>query len=203
VTEIYITIAVEDALSEVVARKILEQTANNYEVINCLCRGGYGYLRKKINGFNRAANGCNFFVLTDQDDLNSCPPEKIASWLEQECHPNLIFRVAVMEVESWVLAHREAFAEFLSVPIARIPGDTDTIADPKQFLVNLARRSRSTRLRDALIPAAGSTSQQGPDYNSRLVDFIIRYWDVNVARAHSNSLDRAYRRLVDFVPICQ
>lgn len=202
-TKIYINLAVEDVLSEVVARKILEQTARNYEVINCLCRGGYGYLKRKINDFNRAANGCNFLVLTDQDDLNSCPPEKISSWLEQECHPNLIFRVAVMEVESWVLAHRDAFARFLSVPIARIPENTDTIADPKQFLVNLARRSHSTRLRDALVPVAGSTSQQGPDYNNRLADFIIAHWDVSVACAHSNSLDRAYSRLADFKPVCQ
>lgn len=202
-TKIYIILAVEDMLSEVVARKILEQTARGYEITTCMCRGGYGYLRTNINEFNRAASGCNFFVLTDQDDLNSCPPEKIASWLGQECNSNLIFRIAVMEVESWILAHREAFASFLSVPINRIPDDTDTIPDPKQFLVNLARRSRFTRLRDALIPVTGSSSQQGPDYTNRLSEFINTNWDVNVAREHSNSLERAYSRLVNFVPVCQ
>jgi hypothetical protein len=85
--------------------------------------------------------------------------------------------------------------------IVRIPENTDAIADPKQFLVNLARRSRSTRLRDALIPLAGSTSQQGPDYNNRLADFIIAHWDVSIARAHSNSLDLAYSRLAAFEPV--
>ena len=135
-------------------------------------------------------------VLTDQD--RGCPPDKIANWLEKEIHPNMIFRIAVMEVESWVMAHRDAFAEFLGVPLDRIPTDTDTIADPKRFLISLARRSRLRRLRQDLVPEAGSTSIQGPDYNGRLSGFIESQWSIHQARKYSKSLNRAFVRLRKF-----
>lgn len=90
------------------------------------------------------------------------------------------------------------FDEFLGVPLDRIPTDTDTITDPKQFLVSLARRSRLRRLRQDLVPEAGSTSIQGPDYNGRLSGFIESQWNVHQARRHSESLDRAFVRLRKF-----
>lgn len=196
--QIHIILAVEDLLSEIIARKLVHRANSDFQVSQCLCRGGYGYLKSKIKNFNQAAKGIAFFVLTDQDNPNECPPQKIAAWLNQPVHPNMIFRVAVMEVESWVLAHRDAFANFLSVPVARIPQDTDSIKNPKQFLLSLARRSRSRRLRDDLVPRKGSTATVGPDYNSQLSQFVKNYWDVNKAVMHSESLKRAYRRLKEF-----
>ena len=53
--DIYITLAVEDSLSEAVARKILHQSDKNYHVTNCLGLKGSGYLKIKINSFNKAA----------------------------------------------------------------------------------------------------------------------------------------------------
>jgi len=47
--EIYLTLAVEDILSEVVARKLIEQTQKKYRVTQCLRKGGAGYLKSKIN----------------------------------------------------------------------------------------------------------------------------------------------------------
>ncbi len=197
-SEIHIILAVEDQLSETVARKMLKQGGQPFVVTQCLSRGGFGYLKSKINAFNYAAKGMPFFVLTDQD--SGCPPDKIADWLGREIHPNMIFRIAVMEVESWVMAHRDAFADFLGVPGHRIPDNTDTIADPKQFLISLARRSRFSRLRQDLVPGDGSTSVQGPDYNGRLCGFVEEHWSIHQARRHSESLNRAFVRLRDFRP---
>ena len=104
---IYITLAVEDSLSEAVARKVLIQSNNDYQVVNCLSKGGYGYLKSKINAFNQAAKTIPFFVLADQD--RGCPPEKIENWLKHKANSNLIFRIAVMEVESWVIAPSHRF----------------------------------------------------------------------------------------------
>ena len=96
-TDIFITLAVEDSLSEAVAKKILYQSDKNYHVTNCLCNGGYGYLKTKINAFNKAAKVWPFLVLTDQD--KGCPPDKIKRWLNHKANSNLIFRIAVMETE--------------------------------------------------------------------------------------------------------
>ena len=193
---IHITLAVEDELSERVARKMLRQSEQEFAVTQCLGKKGFGYLKSRINKLNQAAKGLPFFVLTDQD--NGCPPDKIREWLRDEIHPNMIFRIAVMEIESWIMAHRAAFAEFLEIPKEKIPLQTDEIPDPKQFLLNLARKSRAHRLKQDLLPAGGSTSTQGPDYNGRLCLFVDEYWDVHQARLHSESLNRACIRLQAF-----
>jgi len=195
-TNIYITLAVEDSLSEAVAKKILDQSDKNYQVTKCLCRGGYGYLKSRINAFNQAAKAIPFFVLTDQD--KGCPPEKIEEWLQHKANSNLIFRIAVMEVESWVMAHRKAFAKFISVPVTRIPNNTDEIDNPKQYLLSLVRKSRSRRLRDDIVPRPGSTAKIGPDYNARLSEFIRYKWDAYEAKKNSESLDRAFQRIQEF-----
>lgn len=190
------TLAVEDYLSEAVARKMLHQSDNNYCVTNCLGRKGFGYLKSKINAFNMASKTLPFFVLTDQD--SGCPPEKINKWLNSEPNSNLIFRIAVMEIESWVMADRKAIAGFLSIPIANFPYNMDDLSDPKQFLLTKAKKSRKRRLIEDIAPRAGSTAKIGPNYNARLSDFVRNSWDVYKAMECSESLSRAFRNLQKF-----
>ena len=195
-TEIYITIAVEDYLSEVVARKLLEQIDPDYRVGQCLCKGGQGYLKSRINSFNQAAEFIPFFVLTDQD--RGCPPMKISSWLTQRTGKYFLFRIAVMEIESWVMADREGFAKFISISLDHMPQRMDDLEDPKNFLLSLVNRSRSGRLRADIIPARGSTATVGPDYNNRLSQFIQNHWNVFEAQKNSESLQRAVFRVKEF-----
>jgi len=103
-----------------------------------------------------------------------------------------------MEVESWVLAHRDAFSQYLGIPVNRIPDNVDAIDNPKEFLVNLARRSRKRSLKDDLIPKNGSSASIGPDYNKRLSEFINNVWDATVAINHSDSLNRTFLKLQEF-----
>jgi len=193
---IYITLAVEDSLSEAVARKLLHQSDKNYYVTNCLGGKGFGYLKTKINAFNKASRTLPFFVLTDQDI--GCPPEKIKTWLNCKPHPNLIFRIAVMEIESWVLADRQAIAKFLSVSASNFPYKTDELSDPKQFLLAKAKKSRKRSLKEDIVPKTGSTAKIGPNYNARLSDFIRNNWSVHRAIKCSESLSRAFNKLQKF-----
>ena len=195
-TDILITLAVEDSLSEAVARKILDQSERNYYVINCLGGKGFGYLKTKINAFNKAANVLPFFVLTDLD--SGCPPDKIKSWLNYEAHSNLIFRIAVMEIESWVMADRNAIANFLSIPTKNFPYKMDEIADPKRFLLTKAKKSRSRSLIEDIVPKPGSTAKIGPNYNARLSDFIRNSWNVYEAIKYSESLCRSFKKIQEF-----
>jgi len=98
------------------------------------------------------------------------------------------------------MADREAFSKYLLISMDKIPLRTDQIADPKEFLVNLARKSRRLRLRKDLIPAHGSTSKIGPGYNARLGEFVQKHWDVDKAAQNSPSLARALQRLREFTP---
>ena len=123
-----------------------------------------------------------------------CPPDVIARWLPR-AQPRMLFRVVVRELESWLLADRDHFADFLGISINHLPVEPEKIEDPKQLLVNLARRSRKRELRSALVPETQSTAQVGRLYNSEMVIFVRTLWDTEIARKHAPSLDKCLKRL--------
>ena len=189
-SKIYINIAIEDDLSDAVIRKILTQSESSFEIANSYTRGGFGYLKKHINSFNNAAKTTPFLVLTDLDTAE-CPPALIKEWLPYPKHPNLIFRVAVREVEAWLLADNAGFAKYIGIQKDKVPHDVEAIADPKQTLVNLTRKSRNKKLREAIVPRTGNQAKQGPDYNGSLIPLGTNHWNIKEAMKNSLSLKKA------------
>ncbi len=197
----YVIFAAEDKLSEAVATKIL--TNMGFEIARRLQKPrkprlkGNAYLKRIAPEFNRSAAGPSyFFILTDLDSPKICPSDLIQSWVKGPLNPRFFLRVAVMEVESWVMADRGAFAEFLRVSIEAVPTRTDEILDPKERLLSLAQKSKSAELRKALLPKkGGQTSKIGPGYNTRLSEFVRYHWDLNRAASISPSLKRTIDRI--------
>ncbi len=198
-TPIPISLAFEDALTESLALRILGTIPKVYATRTIYNRGGNGYLRRTVNGFNNAARGMPFWVGTDLDRYE-CPSALINDWLTHPKHHNLLIRVAVHEAEAWVLADREGFANFTGIKTEWVPNDVEALANPKEALIQLVRRSRRKQLRDDICPSANSTSKIGPNYNARLGGFVFESWDPTVARLNSRSLDRTMNRLVAFRP---
>lgn len=194
-----INLAVEDQLSESVLRSLLRLIDRDYHIGTSYSRGGFGYLQRTANGFNQAARGTPFLLLTDLDD-GTCPPELIRDWVRGPLHPNFILRVAVREVEAWLLADPENLARFLTVRGSFMPPTNENLDDPKQVLVEIARHARSKDIRERVVPKAGSTARQGPDYNSCLSQFVETQWDINAACNSSASLKSAVERLRTFEP---
>lgn len=198
-SEICINLVFEDALSESVLRKLLLCSRTTFLVGRPYNAGGYGGIKRRINGFNNAAKGMPYLVLTDLD-VGQCAPLLLEEWLSAEKHPNLLFRVAVREVEAWLLACRRTLAEFLGVLESRIPVRVDAIEKPKEFLVNLARRSRKRDIRVDIVPQEDSTAKVGPGYNGRLVHFTQELWSPDMAKENSPSLRKAIEALEVFQP---
>ena len=198
-TDIPINLVFEDALSEAVLKEMLKQSQRPFSVGNCLNQKGYGKIKKIISGLNYAAKAMPYLVLTDLDKAE-CPLVIISDWLTQPKHPNLLFRIAVKEVEAWLLAHREAFAEFLGISVSLIPANVDEIPDPKQLLINLARKSKKRSRRDAIVPERNSTATIGKDYNGQLIQFVQKNWQVEAAQVNSPSLQRGMNALINFQP---
>lgn len=197
-----IELVVEDELSETVLRRVLDCANPRYVVGHVYGRSGFGYLRSTIASWNSASKGCPYLVLTDLD-AHLCPSALISEWLRTPPHPNLLFRVAVREVESWLLADRVNLARYLGVPEGRMPLDVETLNDPKATLVNMARKSRFRVIRDSIVPRRGSTATQGPDYNNCLSEFVTQNWDVHSAAGRARSLSRTLDRLAAFRPYWQ
>ena len=199
--ETYINLVFEDMLSQTVLCKLLRCSVAASQVGDMHNAGGFGWIKKKIRGFNDAAKGMPYLVLTDLDTSAECAPVLIRQWLNAPKHPNLLFRVAVREVEAWLLGCREPFARFLGVPENRIPAHVEEIPNPKEFVVNLARRSRKRDVRVDIVPEDGSTARVGPDYNGRLMLFVEASWDPAIAKVYSPSLRKTIEVLDAFEPV--
>jgi len=196
---IFINIAFEDALTEALIEALLRGSGRPFAICNRYSRGGFGYIRSKINGFNMAARNIPFFIVTDLDQ-GSCAPRLKKEWLASAAHNNLIFRIAVREIEAWLLADREAVAGFFSIPLSKLPVDPDSITQPKQFLINLARHSRKNSLKRDIMPPKRSGRAQGPNYNSCLCRFIEQRWNLDNAATNSVSLRKALAHIRRFNP---
>lgn len=194
-----VNIVVEDYLSEVALRRVLAGSSVGYIVGTCYSGRGYGNIRQKMSAFNNAAKGMPYVVLVDL--VAGCAPMQIRQWLPIPKHPNLLCRVAVREIESWLLADRSGLASFLGIARKLVPSNPDEIPDPKECLVNLAKRSRKRDLREALAPKPNSTAKVGPDYNGQVAYFVANRWDIAEAAKNSDSLRRAVHAIDTFKPV--
>ena len=128
--------------------------------------------------------------LTDLD-LHPCPLELITRHLNNRRHRDFILRIAVKELESWLLADVAALADYLGISAAAFPTDPDAEPDPKQTLVNLARRSKRKSIREDIVPKQGSKGIVGKGYTPRMTEFIESNWNPINAEQISESLRRA------------
>ena len=192
-----VTVGVEDLLSESVAKRLLLDYAPIFQEIRTEGMTGYGQLKARFSSFNMIARFREAVLLiTDLDNPKSCPIVLIREWSQGfEIESDLLFRVVVVEIETWLLADRLGFSRWLEVSgnlIQRYPED---ISQPKEALVALARRSPNRRLRDAIVSPSGSTRSVGPGYNDYLGEFAAQHWNIEAARLNSLSLDRAIVRI--------
>lgn len=190
-------IATEDALSEAVADHLVAKVNHGLQVIVRLRRNGYGYLKKKFPELVQTARKIPVFLLTDLDRIE-CPPILIDSWSGTAALPSgMLFRVAVREIEAWLLADREGFAAFFGVPLTKLPLHPETIADPKQLMLNLVRRHSKREIKTAILPERGSQAKIGFGYNQMLSRFVAEHWSIERAMMASDSLTRTHRRLTE------
>ncbi len=184
---------VEGPTDEVVARKVIQFCGHTPGIV--YGKKGWHYIREKLDGFGiRAFYGNPILVLIDfMDSGLTCPPE-IRKWVRSP-HPRFLVRAVVREIESWILADQQGVAKFLGISPTVIPREPEKLENPKQTLVNLARRSRRRKLRNDMIPSPGTSGIVGPGYVTRIQEMIYGYWNVQVAAESSISLKRCIERL--------
>lgn len=196
----YIYLVVEDELHANLLSKILVEIRPDIQFDEPIGKRGNDYIKRNLRSYNQAARSIPFLVLTDLD-LKSCPLALIEEWINFEKSPNLLFRIAVKEAEAWLLADRNNLAGFLSVSISKIPTNPESILDPKQNIINLARKSRKREIREDIAPIG--TAQIGPAYNAQMAKFVAEFWNLETAQQNSESLSRLINRLRHFQPLTE
>ncbi len=163
-------------------------------------RSGKPQRRARIDGYNEAARFALWLVLVDLDDEFECAPSLRAEWLPNPAE-HMYLRVAVREIESWLLADSAGIAAFLSVPVRRVPRTVDDLDNPKHTLIELARSSRSRAIREDMVPRPGSGASIGPAYTSRMSEFVGKQgrgrWQPTSAAQVSPSLSRCILALTE------
>ena len=187
-------LVVEDAASEAVLRRILADLAPAWTVAlvdNC---GGATPMRSKLQRYRNTSHVLPHILLTDLDNAE-CASALMAAWGVVSEPPRLLFRVAVREIEAWLMGDRAGTAAWLQVPATKVPMQAEAQPDPKQTLLALGRASKSRRLRAEFCPAPGSSASQGPLYNDHIRRFVQQDWNLAAARAVVPSLNRACCRI--------
>jgi len=195
-----LTLVFEDQLSEFIMSKLVSEIhldgKPKYSVHLSFSGGGNSYIKKNIKGFNAASKGSAYFVLTDLDN-HICAPALIQEWLNVPKNNNLILRVAIREVESWILADIEGFSTFTGISTANFPENPDEISDPKAELLKIIKKSRFRSIKEDILPK-NNYAKIGPNYNGRLGEFVYKHWNSTRAAGRSASLARTVKALTAF-----
>jgi hypothetical protein len=199
VAPIVISSAVEGVVDEAVVKHLIVWAGG--EIGPVYGKRGKPLLRQKVNGYNNAARYHPWIVIVDLNREADCPPPLREIWLPNP-GPFMCFRIAVKEIEAWLLADRERFASFFRVRLLDVPAKPELLNDPKGAVVELSRRSRSRDIRLDMVPRPGSGRKIGPAYVSRLIEFVSdpqRGWRPERAAQSSDSLNRALTRVKELV----
>lgn len=189
-----IDLLVEGVVDEIVLRAILER--QGLSVGTVYGRKGIGYVRERAEGIAiRGSYGSRVLIVADAMDISApCPGEGSRMLVANPPHGTIV-RLAVNEIEAWLLASRPELSAFLRVPLARVPGNSDEVSDPKQSLVNLARMSPNSRLRNMIVPREGISAVVGVGYVDAIAEFVQSRWSLESAISVSNSLRKLDARL--------
>lgn len=191
-----ISIATEDQLSEAIALRLISEVTWPHFVQNKLRKSGNGYLRSKMGSWYQMAQHQVMLVLTDLDRAN-CLVEFRDQWLVDAPPSNLLFRIAVREVESWVLADHVATRALIGAK-GVLPMAPDDLVDPKLSLLKLAM-SAPKEIRLDMVKEVDGGLGQGLGYNARLTALVNSEWSPQRAAERSPSLARARLRLTEVV----
>ncbi|MGI4849941.1 MAG: hypothetical protein ACRYGK_17665 [Janthinobacterium lividum] len=190
-----ITLATEDELSEAIGTRLLAEIDLLPDQIQSLRKNGSGYLKLNIKSWKELARIRPVLLITDLDNV-ACPVTMREQLIGSGPIPkNLLIRIAVREVESWVLADHDA-AENLFGRKIKLPPEPDTLPDPTSHLLRLAK-SASRKVRDNLVKEANAVARQGLGYNAHLKAWILTHWNPERAASRSPSLARTRLRLQD------
>ncbi len=202
-----IDIVGEDSVTQAIIARLVRAIRPDLAIKNRLPARG-GQIRRLAPSYNNL--NTPVFLLTDLDQY-PCPPSLLKDWFgEGGIKAHMLFRVAQEEAETWLMADRVGFSNWLNVSTELIPQPTIIDAEkgiaeiilpikPSLFLMrSIASQSPNSDLREHLTPKLGA--KKGPGYNVAMLHFIEKIWSFEDASNNSTSLAGTIDRLRNFAP---
>ena len=128
------------------------------------------------------------------------PRALVSEWLPEPA-PHMRLRVVVHQIEAWLMADAERFAQFFGVRRRDLPEWPEALPNAKATVVSLASASRRAAVRADMTPRPRSGRTVGPAYTSRIIEFARSSggWRPEVAAKRAPSLDRCLSRLRELI----
>ena len=196
-----IAVIAEDKLTQAVLHKCVADFLPNFLIVRTEVKGGRGNVQRELAAYVNLARVMPVLVGVDLDG-DECASTLRDQWkMRYGSHPAMIIRVAVREIESWVIADRKRIAKFINVSSDHITALPDDLVNPKNYLLEIAQVTAHPDLRRELVPRNYKNYPRiGPAYNLQMCKFVEQRWRPHVAMKRSNSLLRAItaiKRLAD------
>ncbi|MEC5214728.1 hypothetical protein RCH06_003297 [Polaromonas sp. CG_9.5] len=193
-----LALGTEDELSEAMGKRLLKEAGYALEPSPVLRGDGFGYLRSKMDSWCQMAARKPVLLLTDLD-MKACPMAVRNDWMGARKPPeNLVLRIVVREIESWVLADHDALRTLIGNR-GTLPPDPDALADPKEYLLRLIAKQAPRHIREDLVAEKGAIASQGIGYNAHFGEWVRTQWSPARAADRSQSLRRARIRIGELV----
>lgn len=191
-----IAVVAEDRLTQAVLHKCIGEVLPGYRVARTEVKGGRGNVQSELEAYAALAQVMPVVIGVDLDG-DDCAPTLLGGWGRLPPQAGLLLRVAVREIEAWVIADQRRVASFIGAAPNEVPKRPDELNDPKRSLLELARSHASADLKADLVPRNYDASYPriGPAYNLRVCEFVEKKWRPHVARGKSASLARAMAAL--------
>jgi len=181
-------------MTAVLRTRGLDVDARRVKVTN-----GKQEFNRRLAKYNEAARHAPWLAVRDLDrDGDDCAATLKGELLQPAAQaPALALRFAVRALDAWLLADPEAFAAFFRVARARLPGDPESLDDPKVTLVDLCRHSSTAAIRRGMVPPRGSPRRVGPEYTALISEYAQSAWHPDTAAIAAPSLARLLRQVDD------
>lgn len=185
---------VEGIIDESVVKRLFAATGIQCGTI--YVQNGVNNLLRKLPNYNQSAKRLPWFILCDLD-REPCAPslhrEMTQSFPDGQ-QPGLHICIAVQAVEAWFMADRRPLARYLSISQGKIHAKPEEVDNPKQAIVDLARQSRSSAVKNDIVPLERSGRSVGPGYTGAMIEFVQDKWCPVRASQAAPSLARALAR---------
>ncbi|MBN1698859.1 MAG: hypothetical protein JW881_15185 [Spirochaetales bacterium] len=96
------------------------------------------------------------------------------------------------------MADRHSFAKFFKLPLDKIPFNPKQLDHPKEYLINIMKKSRQKTFRRYIVPEKDSRAIVGKSYNSPLFEFINTSREYRKAYTASDILRRFIHVMEDY-----
>ena len=184
--DIYVFAFVEDAPSQAALNQMIHYVNSGRQEKFCLnsspvITGGFGNMKKTATRFFNAAQRGIWSIFVTDLDRKSSPLELCRDWFDLPCFAmlprSMIFRVAVHEIESWLIADKTGIASFLGISDSVFPNAPDDLDDPKKVLLDTIRSKCRKKIYRDMLPKMGQSI--GIEYNHMLKKYIQSHQMLN------------------------